>query len=154
VIRPLRRRHAWLAPACLALLAPAGLFLGVLARRPMPTAAKLPRELASEPAAPPGAGRTGTLEAGGVRVALRAWDAEGGRVLELLPEEDVQEPDVLVYWTPGDPGADGPPPADARLVGSLAGAHARRCALPAGSGGSVVLYSLGHRERLGAARVP
>ena len=76
-------------------------------------------------------------------------------MLELLPERDLQSPDVLVYIATGPATDDGLPP-DAKLLGSL-GSQPRGFPLPRSvdlEGSRVVLYSLGHRSVLGAAPLP
>jgi len=157
VIRPLRKRHTALATVFLALLAPAGLLAGVLSRPDAPLMSGLPDVVLAEIDGPSGRIGDTSLEIDGLTIAVRTWKGGTSRFLQLAPERDLQLPDVLVYWTPeAVTGADAAPPADALLVGSLAGARPRNFVLPtaAGAGGSIMLFSLGHQRGLGSVNLP
>jgi len=103
--------------------------------------------------------------------SLRGWDANldpdaplrwaisigsGGRSLDLQPSRDLQEPDLLVYWSPGHPFEE--IPEEAVLLGVLAGSEPRRFVLPKASGGvddaSVLVYSLVRAEVIASLAVP
>ena len=143
MIGPLRRRHRRTMVA-LAVLVPAGFWLGIAARPDWPGGAAA--------AAPDAAG----MEAEGMEPleGLGLLAAVGPRTLELLPTEDLQRPDVLVYLS-GEPGPHAALPADAHLLGGLKGLEPRAFPLPDGaSTRTLVLFSLGHQEVVGSAPLP
>ncbi len=80
----------------------------------------------------------------------------GGESLELQPSRDLQEPDVLVYWSPGPPRDS--ISEDAILLGVLAGPEARRFALPEVARGltqaSILVYSLARAEVVASLQAP
>lgn len=78
---------------------------------------------------------------------------DGTAILGLAVLEELREPDVLVYWSPSAPAAQGGLPEKARLVGSLGGIGERYLPLPreAGAPGHLLLYSLAHHELIGSA---
>jgi hypothetical protein len=86
-------------------------------------------------------------------VATRLRRGGGGFQVELAPETAIAAPAVLVYWSPAA-ATEKELPAEAFLLGSLAGTRARAFDLPAaalGRDGWLVLYSLGHQQVLDAA---
>jgi hypothetical protein len=152
MIRPLRRRHRTMI-AALAVLVPAGL-AAALAVRPRP------------PMVPqlPGAGpaidcvRLDRRDLWGelpVRIRVGSSRGGGGTLIEVRLAGPLRRPDVLLYWSVALPAAGEPLPADSRLLGAIEGGRSTRF-LPeeALGGGALVLYSLGHGEVAGAARLP
>jgi hypothetical protein len=158
VIAPLRRRHRR-AIAALAVVFPPLFALALLAR-PEPAALEaLPAALLAEPAAAyPLWERSDLWAALAIRTRLLAVQAGGlPAAVELAPERDPMRPDVLVYWA-GEEEARAAGerrlPAGAFLLGRLAGARARRFALPTAAAtgpGRLYLYSLGHQALLDVA---
>jgi hypothetical protein len=149
VIAALRRRHR-MATIALALVVPPAFALAVASRPALPPAAAIPTSLVAEPA--PGAlvaERDDLWPALAIRTRVYA-----NGVVELAALADLEQPDVLVYWS-ADPAADRLPDG-ARWLGRLAGASPRRFALPAdarGRAGRLHLYSLGHAAWLGSAPI-
>ncbi len=140
----------------LALAAPAVLLAGVLARTPEARMEALPEALRQTPKAP-----TSVLAVeysglwGATPILTRLFPAPhvgANVVVELEPQRDLRRPDLLVYWMPASQDADAFP-AKARLLGRLAATTARRFSLPEAQG-SLVLYSLGHQERVATATLP
>ncbi len=81
---------------------------------------------------------------------------DDGRVLELTPREDLRQPELLAYWSPGlDPELG---LGDrAVLLGRLGGTAPRRFRLPAevqDVPGRLVLYSLAHHDVVAQAAFP
>lgn len=79
--------------------------------------------------------------------------SDGGQpsrhVVEIDPERAPADADVLVYWSPETATVATLPPG-ARLLGRLAGAEARRFALPEDrDGGVLLLYTLAAQRLLG-----
>jgi hypothetical protein len=104
-------------------------------------------------------------------VAERGPVPSSHRALEIKPLRPIGKPDVLLYWAPATEGAstqspDGRAltslPADAHLLGRIGGTGIRRFKLPGhgdwtasrASGGSLILYSLGHQEVIAAGGLP
>ena len=66
----------------------------------------------------------------------------GARWVQLVPQEELREPDALVYWSDAQPsGAN--LPAKARLLGALD--PTARYALPENAEGFLIVYSLAHQ---------
>ena len=155
MIAPLRRRHRRMT-AALALAVPALYVLALSGRPPEPVAETLPSALAGDP--PPGevVNEYGALFIGQA-VAVRLRGGGSPWWIELEPREPVTRPEVLVYWTPETPAVADRLPADAFLLGALAGRRTLAFALPEdalGRAGQLVLYSLGHQEVVASAPLP
>jgi len=150
MIAAARRRHRIAIGALAAVVPP--LFAIALLARPAPTAPLV------APDAPPATALLWERDDRWPRLPIltRVWGLRPDgppAVVELAPARDPMRPDVLVYWAP-----DGTPerlPEGAFLLGRLAGASARRLALPAevaaAAAGRLWLYSLGHHELLDSA---
>ncbi len=161
MIRPLRRTHRIVSVA-LVLTLPAGLMLALRARVVWP--------LHEGPLMPVYVPETGVEERPGIwgelAIETRVWSNDTialvipspDPLLELTPLEDLRRPDMLVYWsraTSPQRGASSPP-ADARLLGSLAGTQRSVYQLPHEArrhDGWLVLYSLAHREVIAIAQL-
>ena len=77
-------------------------------------------------------------------------DAKNVRFV-LKPRRDLDEPDLLLYWT-AQAGTDAADLTGARLLGPFR--PATSYSLPTGTErGSLVLYSLAHREIVDSARI-
>jgi len=69
--------------------------------------------------------------------------------LHLARTDHLVAPDVLVYWAEEAPDLDSPLPSDAVLLGAFGDVGTSTFDLPARSiGGTLILYSLGHRSLL------
>lgn len=150
MIRALRARHRALI-LVLAVALPLGLGLALRARREVPTGVRLPLGEHTDPA-PTTVVKTCVLDFGALEFDARSWpdNRVAAYVLELTPRADPGQPDVLVYWSPVQPG-DQLDPASV-LLGALAGSQRRRFSLPSQAiTGRLVLFSLAHQELLGSA---
>jgi len=131
----------------LGVLLPVAFVAGIVARKPVPVAAKVPHELIG-----------GARELGkAVWTKTDIWpdrrivtslrrDAAGYVSVELM-FRDLVKPDVLVYWAVGKETATNGLPEDAWLLGALS----NQAPLPIPSGvrdksGRFVLYSLADHE--------
>lgn len=142
MIRPLRRRHRWLAP-----LAFGGALVGLgaaLVARP-----ELHLDAGPEPAESLAGALAVVASASPHLSVVRVPSGGVGPALtvDVVPHEDLAAPDLLGYAaaTAGPVGADLPP--GARLLGPVSTVHRTRLTMPAGLQ-TLVLYSLGHRARL------
>ena len=144
MIRGLRARHRWTF-AGLALALPIGLGLALSSRSSVPASAPRAEAAVALPNAAPAS--DAIVKSGQAEMRVRVWNsgADGARVIELSPKQDLESPDVLVYWSESD-ARDALPP-NAILLGSLAGIQQRRFALSKSvHGGRLYLYSLAHQE--------
>ena len=154
MIQPLRARHrrifSVLAPAvALAYVA------ALSARRDVPVSDTSATALRKR-AAVDGAWARGSAQWDELAIRARVIRSGEGWMLDLWPERDPMRPDVLVYACRASGRSEGLP-ADARLLGTLAGVQPRRFALPADLQPAecvVMLYSLGHGEVIGMAPCP
>lgn len=130
--RSLRRWHfrliSLLAPAAVVTLAAA-----IAVRRAVPVN-PVPGSLATPlPAGAPGTRRL--VREAGLTLELRlSSPSPGGRAVELTPLVEPHTADLLVYWSAGP--ATAALPADAVLLGPLAGLQPVRYLLPQGAGGT------------------
>ena len=67
----------------------------------------------------------------------------------LKTRRNLDSPDLLLYWSQSD--ANSPDMNAARLLGAVVAGKSYR--LPATDGGTLVLYSLAHREIVDSARI-
>ncbi|MEM7586764.1 MAG: hypothetical protein AAF560_25465 [Acidobacteriota bacterium] len=152
MIAPLRRRHRWMT-AILAVVV-LGLYVAALAGRP---AAPRTSELPAARVEPAGEVVAEYDDLFRHPITTRVRSSAAGWQLELTPSQPLAKPEVLVYWTSeGETGGPGLP-ADAFLLGALAGARPRTMTLPAaaqGRPGQLLLYSLGHQEIVDSGTLP
>lgn len=153
MIAPLRARHRRTVTV-LALALPALYLLALRARPDPPTMAAAALPDAASPAVASDA-RVSALPSPlfpGLDIDARLLAA--GTVLELAPRVMPRAPDVLVYWRSagGDRDEGDALPGDAVFLGPLA-PRAARYPLPT-SGGTVLLYSLGHRTVIARGALP
>jgi len=151
VIAPLRRAHR-VATIALALAVPPAFALAIASRPALPPAGGIPVAWASEaPASALVFERDDLWQPLAIRTRLFASDSDG-TVVEIVPLADLEQPDVLVYWS-ADPSAARLPDG-AHWLGRLSGTSPRRFVLPAAArtrAGHLHLYSLGHAQWLGSA---
>ncbi|MEO8031524.1 MAG: hypothetical protein ABJC74_08550 [Gemmatimonadota bacterium] len=152
MIRRLRTAHRFIFVIA-AVVLPAILVTGLLARRPLPLAA------------PPEGSRATTISAthdwattvGTVKLSLARITGDSTHLaVRLSGVAALRAPDLLLYWTGRPLPIAEIRPTDA-LLGPVSGEPIRVFALPpaAPSGqGSLLLYSLGHRALVGVAPVP
>lgn len=174
MIAPLRRAQRRITLALVVLLPPA-VGLGLLARKPLPESAlpglearaalglearapaalgldalAAPEPAPPRPAAPPSG--SGSAREGGLSLRWALWREvpAGGATLELAALEDPHLPELLVYLARAPAPSAAPAralPADARLLGRLAGTAPLRVHLAlAPEPAQLLLYSLGHAE--------
>ena len=132
MIQPLRRYHRF-SFYTLGVLLPVLFSVGLVARRPIVT---------EEPTSD----RIHLTMPSGTAIVT---DSRG------LWGSAVDDPDVLVYWTEGEPDLDSLP-VDAHLLGSLQSAHSEALRVPHGDRdrGYLILYSLAYQKPVAKARVP
>lgn len=154
---PLRRRHLFIFTVLLLLL-PTAFWAGFHYRQPAAVSRPLPSNLVPR-----------ALPEGTELISISAtWDlptlesrfhrsTQGDLFVELIPHDDLQQPDLLLYWSqqPSPDGKDLPSPAS--LLGAYSGSRAQAFALPAlarQSGGTLLLYSLAHRQVFSSLHLP
>lgn len=141
MIRELRARHRWMAPAA-GLVALGGLATA-LAVRPSPaTMPALPAALLPE--APPADGPA-LLEGDALWQGASVRTAVFPAQVALSVLDPLRRPDPLLYWAERAPARGEPLPGDAVFLGAVRDAADQRFTLPR-SGGALVLFSLGHGE--------
>lgn len=145
MIAKLRRRHRY-AAFSLWLLLPAALFL-YFAAVPAPRMAELPAVLRKALPSNAEIEWRHTDAATGIEIGTATSGASKG-ALALRPAVPLRRPDVLVYWLAAQPEPGEGVPDGAIFAGRLDGARPVAVATPSESGG-LLLFSLGHQERLG-----
>jgi len=150
MIQPLRTAHCF-AFVALAFVLPVVIVAGLAARRPRLASGLPPAQL---PASAQLVRKSGTLWP---KHAMRTEfysDSEGPGEIDvvLIPAEELNEPDLLLYWSMDPPSGDSLP-AGARLVGPFI--TGKLFALPPSLSGSgyLVLFSLAHQTVFETAKV-
>jgi hypothetical protein len=146
MILPLRQRHRRVF-AVLGVLLPLAFVFGIAARRTVPNAATLPPELSlwAQHFAATDYERDDLFSKSPVQVRLWREQGTGRLAVELNAASDFLKPDLLVYWSAGQPAGDALPP-NASLLGAFV---AGPLALPeeaSVSDGSLILFSLADQE--------
>lgn len=153
MIRSLRSLHRIALPVLG--LASAGVFgAAVLARRSQPVVSTLPATF-YKPNLKTRSVFGSVVTIGPIETLLTRVKEDGKDFLVIGPHGDPGRPDVLVYWSATEPDKQ-TFPANATLLGSLAGTTLRTFPLPpsaSGTSGFVTLYSLATREVIGTAKV-
>jgi hypothetical protein len=148
MIQPLRalHRHAFIV---LAALLPTILVAALIARHQIPTVR--PAIFSIPQDAIPLKQASATWNKNGFNTEFYSEPKNPSGVLAVLKaRRDLEEPDLLLYWSQAD--ANSPDLNAARLLGSFVAG--RSYSLPAGTdGGTLVLYSLAHREIIDSARI-
>lgn len=146
MIARLRRGHRFAAYGFWVLL-PLGFYLAT-ASEPIPQMSELPVELLR---ASPSNAQIDWLRmdaATGIEVGL-VRDGRSAGAVALRPAEPLRRPDVLAYWLESEPAPGEGVPEGAVLAGRLHGARAVSLVTPSTGSGGLLLFSLGHQERLG-----
>ncbi len=148
MIRSARKRHR-VTMAAIAVVLPAVFVTGLAVRQSGTQVERLPESIAPAQVAMWEAvleddGLFGEIE---IHTRIGYSDDLSTAVIELHSDDDLGLPDVLVYWTQGEVSGDGIPPSSV-LLGTFDGTGATltvsRDVL--GSGGRLILYSLGHAK--------
>ena len=132
MIQPLRRYHRYASMALAALL-PVMFVAGLAARRPLVRAE-------------PTSDRIHLTMPRGTAMVTDSRELWG---------IDVDDPDVLVYWTENEPGLESLP-VNAKLLGSLDSGRREVLRVPQGdrSRGYLILYSVAFQKPVARASVP
>ena len=147
MIRALRVRHR-ITFAVLALALPLGLAAALSSRQQVPRLNAHHNGNVAQPDMHASV-RDSIVGFDGIVLSLRTWNENGLRTLEIRPQRDLEQPDVLVYWADSTKTSGLPEPSV--LLGALAGTQPRRFTLPREvHGGRLYLYSLGHQELIGS----
>jgi hypothetical protein len=149
MIQPLRSVHRR-AFVALAVVLPVVIVAGLGARRPRPSGGTLATQL---PASMYVAGTSGTLW---LKHSMQTeFYSDSNRLAEtyvvLKPAEDFNEPDLLLYWSPGPPSES--VSADARLLGPFAADKPFALPMDAGRAGYLTLFSLAHQAVFDTAKL-
>lgn len=148
MIQPLRNSHRRMF-AVLGVLLPIAFVVGIAARQPVPTAAALPKELAtpSDTFTMTGWERVNLFAKAPVAIhLLRSDTATKSFAVRLSSSSDFVKPDLLVYWVAGNPMIKDVLPDNAALLGSF---NSSELPLPTGvttNEGVLVLFSLADQE--------
>jgi len=151
--RPLRHRHRVMVCA-LGVLLPVVFAAGIAARRAVPVARTVPKELEGN-ASEFGAVVWTQADLWPERQIITSLRRDAaGRVAVELMFRDLVKPDVLVYWAAGKETTFAGLPDNARMLGVLS----NRAPLPIpadvrGEAGRFVLYSLADHEIVAASRL-
>jgi hypothetical protein len=148
MIRPLRKHHCRIVIA-LALFLPVAFTVGIAARKPIPVTSQLPSSLAI--ATPPFENvewqRADLFAKSAIQVRLlREHSGAGKFAVALSAAEDFVRPDLLVYWSAGNPDVTNALPDNAVLLGTF---NSPQLSLPAAAEtieGTLVLFSLADNE--------
>jgi hypothetical protein len=150
MIQPLRTVHRR-AFVALAVLLPAILVVGLTARRPrwhpgaivsqLPATAHLIRKS-------DGLWRKHAIET----EFYRDSNASQDNYVVLLPPQDLNEPDLLLYWAATEPQGNSLPP-QAQLVGVFAAGKTLKLPSNSARAGRLVMYSLAHQAVVDTAAV-
>ncbi len=152
MIRSLRSLHRIALPVLG--LASVGVFgAAVMARRPQPVVSTLP-ETFYKPNLKTREVFGSVVAVGPLEIMLGRFKEDGKDFLVIGPHRDPGHADVLVYWSATEPDKQALP-ANATLLGSLAGTTTKTFPLPpeaSATSGFVTLYSLATREVIGTAK--
>jgi hypothetical protein len=148
MIRPLRQRH-YRAFIVLGIFLPAAFAIGIAARKPAPIIAEIPAALSREPQSFEFIEwqRAGLFARSPVQVRLLRDGKNSGRYgLKFSADKNFVKPDLIVYWSAGNPAMTSTVPENAILLGAF---DAEALPLPVAaekSGGSLLLFSLADGE--------
>jgi hypothetical protein len=148
MIRPLRQRH-YRTFIVLGILLPAAFAIGIAARKPAPVIAEIPAALAWEPQSFKFVEwqRADLFARVPVQVQLLRDEKNSGRYgFKLSADNNFVKPDLIVYWSAGNPAMTNTVPENAILLGAF---DAEALPLPEAverSSGSLLLFSLADGE--------
>lgn len=148
MIRPLRQHHRRLIIALGAVL-PVAFAVGIAARKPLPEVYLLPKEFSpvSTVYVAEAWSRADLFPKSPVQVRLlREFTGAGKFAMAFSAAIDFVKPDLLVYWSDGNPNGTNALPANAILLGAF---NSPSLPLPAAAeknSGTLLLYSLADNE--------
>jgi len=150
MIRPLRQRHRVMVIA-LAVTLPVAFAVGIATRREVPTSrVGVPGLIAEDGNQSELWTRNDLWEKRAIRTRLeRIGPGAGQLAVELVSTDQIVQPDLLVYWVPGEHRIHGSLPEDVFLLGSFEQTHPTPLLLPQAATkqtGALVLYSLANHE--------
>ena len=148
MIRPLRQRHHHIVIA-LGIFLPVAFAVGIAARKPVPEASSLPKELATAVTQFESQEwqRADLFTKSPVQVRLmREHSGAGKFAVELSAAKDFVKPDLIVYWVAGNPTITDKLPDNAILLGSFSSTPLLLSDEIANSTGQLVLFSLADNE--------
>jgi hypothetical protein len=146
MIRPLRQRHRRTFLA-LGIFLPAAFAIGIAARKPLPQISSLPAEIA--PAVRAGAdiwSRADLFAKSPVQVRLRRETSGKNFAVAFSAAKDFVKPDLLVYWSDGNPNLTNALPDNAILLGAFSAPQLPLPTIAEKISGALVLYSLADHE--------
>ena len=146
MILPLRQRHRRVF-AVLGVLLPLAFALGIAARRTVPHTASLPPELSSWTQSFTATDYERDDLFGKSPVQVRLWREQGtGRfAVGFNAAKDFLKPDLMAYWSAGQPTSNTLPP-DARLLGAFVAGPLVLPAEASDTDGYLILFSLANQE--------
>ena len=152
MIRPLRRRHLTML-ALLAIIVPVVLLAALKVRPAVSLMESIPEVFVRVPPERGPAWRDLTPD---LPARVRIRPEKDGRKLDYHPVDDPERPDLLLYWSASPFVGSAKLPADAILLGPLAGAQARSFSLEdeIEGAGHLMVYSLAHAEVVASAAWP
>ena len=148
MIRPLRQRHRHMVIA-LGFFLPVAFAVGIVARRAVPEVSSLPKELT--PAVMQFEAQEWqradlfTKSPAQVR-SMREQNGAGKFAAEFSAPKDFVKPDLIVYWSAGNPTITDKLPDNAVLLGSFSAQPLLLSDEIANSTGQLVLFSLADNE--------
>lgn len=156
MIRPLRQRHRVLVLA-LSVVVPVAFATGIATRKAVPSltgaAPNLSREVGNYSEV---WSRADLWEKKVIRTRLLSDAAVAGRVaVELISQDQIVRPDVIVYWVPGGLEVKDSLPGNAFWLGGFDQPTPRPLTLPAEAAkktGALVLYSLADHEVIAVSK--
>lgn len=148
MILALRQRHRRMF-AVIGIVVPITFAVGMAARKPVPSVASLPKELAtsSKHFVVTEWEHSDLFAKNTIGVRLLRESAGAGQLaLSFSAPTDFVKPDLIVYWVTGNPGFTDTLPNNAFLVGSFSSPSLVLAAEVSKSEGVIVLFSLADNE--------
>ncbi len=147
MILPLRQRHRRLF-AIIGVLLPIAFTIGIAARKPVPSTATTPGDLAAASGnfIPTDGELWNLFQRPSIRVRLLYQPGTPRRAIRLFAIRDFAKPDLLVYWSPGRLVLKDRLPTNATLLGSFNALALELPAAAAKTEGSLILFSLADQE--------
>lgn len=149
MIRPLRQRH-YQTFVAIGFVLPVVFALGIVGRKPFPSMEALPNEFAAQAEEFPVLvwARNDLFAKAPIQVRLRRGNPNQGLLaVTFSADQNVFiKPDLMVYWTTGNPTINGRLSERAKLLGGFNSVALPLPAEAAGTNGVLVLYSLADNE--------